>query len=262
MIRFEEMNFKIFYKLFVILIFVRFLSIFVIEDVYNRYWRLEFNYYKLNAPGLCTFPKLDPYDPSILKYIQHPQYIQCLHPQPYLTYIDYDGYLRFNETEIENYFENKSYSDLRCFYKTFDRGETDTETKFHPERQLISPTTLDKDLVEIVCTLRGERSNARKNYYYDIHAHPAKRINQSYAEPTEKQLSVLFMQIDSMSFSSFKRNMPLTHDFVTKEMGMIMMNSKFTRFHNSQDFCSLHLNSILRIVESVSIAYRLRMFSI
>lgn len=49
----------------------------------------------------CKLPKYDLYDPEIKRYIQKPATpIDCGNPQPYLTYLDWDGMLYLNESEV------------------------------------------------------------------------------------------------------------------------------------------------------------------
>uniref|UniRef100_A0A915HFL5 Uncharacterized protein n=1 Tax=Romanomermis culicivorax TaxID=13658 RepID=A0A915HFL5_ROMCU len=58
--------------------------------------------------------------------------------------------------------------------------------------------------------------------YWNIHAHPANKSDRIFNSPTDTQLSVLLLGIDSLSYSMFRRRMPLTNDYIVNNMGMHM----------------------------------------
>lgn len=167
----------------------------------------------------CIIPKLNPWDPSIEKYIKHPNGMNCRKVQPFMTYVDYNGYLRLNETETASIKQS-----FKCMYQTFDRGEgsDDSVIKFDDEIKLENNTKLTKNNVEVKCYY----SNNRK-FYYNVHAHPAPIEDKNFTKPTEDQLSVLFFLIDSVSYSAFQRNLPLTYNYTKNVMGVKFLKGKF-----------------------------------
>lgn len=68
----------------------------------------ELDFFKANQKFLdtvnateCILPTYDLYDPSILQYVKkHPAPINCEQLQPYLTYMDWNGNLYLNQTEL------------------------------------------------------------------------------------------------------------------------------------------------------------------
>lgn len=215
-------------------------SFFVINSVSQRMDWLQFKMFNIsimindkiindknsNETG-CLFPDLDPWDATIKAYIKHPSKVQCKIVQPSLSFIDDKGYLQYNESEYESYIKTKNYSDLKCAYRMFDRslGMDDNDWSYATEKALEKPVKLSRDMVEVKCW--AETSKRKKvNVYTNIHAHPAARDSRIFAKPTESQLSVLMMIIDSVSLSVLRRNMPLTYDYITSKMGMVMFKSE------------------------------------
>lgn len=176
----------------------------------------------------CLFPDLNPLDPTILEYISHPTRVKCKKMQPYLTFIDADGYLQYNETEYEKYSKEKNYTNIKCVYKTFDRslGQDDNDWSYATEQKLTRPVKLTRDMVEVSCTAENAKGKKDDKFYYNLHAHPAARDKSVFAKPGKDELSVLLMTIDSVALSVLKRNMPLTYDYVTNNMGMFMFQRK------------------------------------
>lgn len=174
----------------------------------------------------CVFPTINPYDPTILKYIKHPPPKTCEKVQPYLTFMDTNGYLRINLTELNYLSINSTFSKITCWYKTFDRspGKNDQVWTFEPELILNQSVQLKQDMVYVRCLKYTTKGN--QTIYRNIHAHPAKRINNTFTKPTENQLSVVINVIDSVSFSELQRNMPLTYSYITDKMKMFMFKRK------------------------------------
>lgn len=163
----------------------------------------------------CVVPKLNPWDPSILKWITHPKDLSCRQVQPNLTFIDYDGYLRYNETELKRL--NASGISFTCAYKTFDRcpGTEDGCIEYGKENVFNKPIKLSMDSVDVKCIYRN-----KTQFYWNIHVHPADTEDRIFASPTDEQLSVLLLIIDSTGYSVLQRNMPLTYNYTKTVMGM------------------------------------------
>lgn len=172
--------------------------------------------------GVCNVPKLNPWDPTIVKWIAHPTDLSCKQVQPNLTYIDYDGYLRYNETELKRF--NTTEVPVTCIYKTFDRGTTldDNAVTYSKEMALFEPTKLLEDGVDVKCSYDNKTV-----FYHNIHAHPAETINRIFAKPTEDQLTMLLVLIDSTAYSVLQRNLPLTYDYTKNVMKMKYLEGTF-----------------------------------
>lgn len=149
----------------------------------------------------CKIPKLDPWDPVIMNFKKQLKPLVCPQVQPFLTYVDDDGYLRYNETELDNLLDQNL--SLVCNYNNFDK-----------EIIFKNATKLLDDVVIVNCKYvhNGE------TFYQALHAHPVTRKN--IVSPTENQLSVLVFLIDSTSRSSLLRNLPLTYAYTKNVMGM------------------------------------------
>lgn len=171
----------------------------------------------------CEFPKINPWDPTILQYIKKPSSIVCSEDQPYLTYVDNNGILQFNKTEVSSLI-NENIIDIICYYQTFDRDPTSSDVnaiKYDTKVKFILSVKLEKDFVVVECSTKNS-----PKFYFNIHTNRASKSSaKNFSKPSDTQLSVLLMTIDGLSYSLFKRSMPLTNEYVTKTMGMIMMES-------------------------------------
>jgi len=101
----------------VILLCVFCLSIYLLMQHQSRDHSGDFRFFRDNMKYLdslnvteCKLPEYNLYDPEISKYINKPPTdILCGYEQPYLTFLEWDGYLHLNETEVkQNEFEGKS----------------------------------------------------------------------------------------------------------------------------------------------------------
>lgn len=215
---------------------------FLAVNVYNRVNLSNNNEFTLekiltvNSDDIaCHVPKLNPWDPIIMKGVKHPRDVYCPHVQPYLTFIDDDGYLRINKTEQNQiHGNNRTFS---CVYWTFDRSpETiDSRLSYDDKMNLTKPVKLSKDYVKVQCNYDNVVKNENvddddddggdsdeNKFYWNYHAHPSEmRINKShFLEPTEDQLSVVVFILDSVSDSAMQRNLPLTLNYTSTVMGM------------------------------------------
>ena len=77
----------------------------------------------------CVIPDYDPFDPSVTKYLSASIIIQCGQPQPYLTYLDSDGFIHFNQTNITS--SGHEVNDYDCQYsEIFRTNNSDNEISF------------------------------------------------------------------------------------------------------------------------------------
>lgn len=184
---------------------------------YNNKTNFEFEY----KPSRCIVPKLDPWDPSIVSFIKHPKGLRCRKVQPYMTYVDYDGFLRLNKTETKLLNDKKL--SFKCYYRTFDRknGSDDNAIEFDKEIELKEDIKLKTDNINVKCNV-----TSGKMFYYNVHAHPVQDDRRKFAKPSEEQLSVLVFLIDSVSYSALKRNLPLTYSYAKNVMKVKFSSGK------------------------------------
>ena len=110
-------------------------SPFIMYDLYVTNVEIEFyNFYlgdmtdNFSELG-CIIPEYDPFDPSVTKYLSASIIIQCGQPQPYLTYLDSDGFIHFNQTNITS--SGHEVNDYDCQYsEIFRTNNSDNEISF------------------------------------------------------------------------------------------------------------------------------------
>lgn len=75
----------------------------------------------------CVIPEIDPWDPTIQKYLNPTDPLKCKHLQYELTFLNADGRIQFNESEFLSAGYASSVA-LNCQYRCFDRKEGDDVT--------------------------------------------------------------------------------------------------------------------------------------
>lgn len=116
----------------------------------------------------CSLPRVHPFDPSILPYLSQPRPIVCKIRQPFLTYVDEEGRLRWNSTALEE--SGYGLNSLSCRYQSISRPPKDDfsvvegpELPFpNDERGVL----LDDDFVSVSCY-----NFAGFSVYANIHGH-------------------------------------------------------------------------------------------
>lgn len=183
------------------------LCIFVLDG------KVSLSIYKLHNSFevTCEFPRLDPWDPSIYKYIWHEREFKCPRIQPYLTYIDDQNFLHINRTEADLIKD-----DFFCSYATFEQSMKGDNGRMNISKveliEVENPKPIDKDYVFVQCKFD------RKLLYENVHA-TISNLSKEFHLETEDQLSVLMILIDSTSLSMFRRNLPRTYELIADKMG-------------------------------------------
>lgn len=176
---------------------------------------------QLSDPEMaCQVPKLDPWDPLIINHITHPRSLVCRQVQPNMTFIDINGYLRLT-AHAENFLRSSPVK-FYCYYRTFDRGLglDDHAMLYSDENLLAAPTKLKDDMVEVMCEVEHDQ------FYHNVHVHPAEKEGRTFGTPTEKQLTVVILYLDSISFSLLQRNLPSTYQYTKNVMKMVYFEGK------------------------------------
>ncbi|CAD6193934.1 unnamed protein product [Caenorhabditis auriculariae] len=191
------------------------LLIAVCTTIYIYYFLLitdKKSYYsKRRAPPqrTCSLPKLNPWDPTILGYID-PEVttLRCHEPQvqPEVTYLDDNGFLHINHSEAVKVAKNVS-----CRYRTFDKKQgQDNELEYTEWTAFEKPTRINAEFVEVSC----ERTSFIKTTVY------SNNHNQliPHKSDFEKTLpSVLIIVLDSVSHSNFVRTLKKTLEVLKTE---------------------------------------------
>lgn len=184
----------------------------------------EVDLHPLEPQKSCIVFQLDPWDPIVMPFVYHPKGgLQCEVVQPFMTYVDYDGYLQLNSTEVNMI--KKKHTFNNCSYQTFNHkeGTVDDDIQYDQSMILINATKLTSYNVDVKCFANN------KEFYHNIHVHPIINNEMKFAAPTEDQLSVLMFMIDSVSFSAFQRNLPITFKYTRDAMGIKFFKGKKTR---------------------------------
>ncbi|XP_077294564.1 uncharacterized protein LOC143917051 [Arctopsyche grandis] len=158
----------------------------------------------------CKLPKYDLYDLQIKKYIKKPATaIDCGYPQPYLTYLDWDGTLYLNESEVEM----QQYKDLKCTYESIviDKN-TDYKVIYNNTTWIYQfPLHIDDQVIRVKCY------DGDLNFYNMIHSQilkPKEEIVAKNNKIPSHRPSVLIFTIDSMSRGNFIRCLPKTYEYL------------------------------------------------
>lgn len=101
-------------------------------------------------PYSCRMPEIDPFDKSILGLIDHPRSVKCRRVQPDFAFVDDDGRLKLNSSAVKK-FETDQSTNVSCYYKYFDRGDTDRDLIYDPDKPLIKAVKLKRPFVKVYC---------------------------------------------------------------------------------------------------------------
>ncbi|KAK7868801.1 hypothetical protein R5R35_003642 [Gryllus longicercus] len=194
-----------------------------VNSVEEYFYQVEENLFKNITNGLkyeeqsCKFPLYDPFDKQTKPYIFNYPPVSCGQPQPYLTYVDGDGYIHINYTGAREAGLNKQ--DFRCTYEEVLRvPNSDDEVTFsrpHPIRD-------GKQLTAAFVRARCKRRRGGRLLYETLHAwvKPLSEEQEARVLPaTPTRPSVLVLGIDSMSRLNFIRQLPRTHALLTDVFG-------------------------------------------
>lgn len=211
------------------------------EFLRHRYWNYDPEAQEPRDPRQsCSLPALHPFHPAVWPYLNPVTPIVCKVRQPWLTFIDSYGNLRFNESS------GYSLSSLRCSYKSVQRV-TDNEIAYSDA----VPFTKDKvplndEVITVSC------SNVLKwPVYSNVHAVVVRRSspvrpkvtasNRRTRAPTSDASSrgttrasrkprikpsqlpnVLIFGLDSVSRLSMMRFLPKTYDYLVTQLNAVV----------------------------------------
>ena len=167
-----------------------------------------------NTSTACVIPNPDPFDPSILKFLWHPNPLVCDASQLDVIYVDENGLLQFNQSALNML--NLDHSKIHCKYRILDRHLDDDHVIFSDPVHFDSPVHVDSDFLKVTClgkkkTLIFERilTNIRKT---------VNRAGPEVLDESPDQLSVIVFGIDSVSRSAAIRKLPKTFRYLTEDL--------------------------------------------
>ena len=203
-------------------------SPFVIYELYVM--NVENEFYNLHMDDItdiyseleCVIPDYDPYDPRVTKYLSMSRVIDCGQPQPYLTYLDSDGFIHLNKTTIKN--SGHEVNDYECHYSEIYRTN-----KSDDEFSLGIPQTIKETekihssaFVRVKCFLKSTDLVYETGHVYVPPPSPelytaSRRRGNDVDHP-----SVLIFGVDSMSRLNFFRQLPRTYRVLTNVLDAVV----------------------------------------
>ena len=187
------------------------------------------------TPSVCNFPEIDPFDPSIEKYLTRHPPLDCSSNVPNIVRLNNDK-ITIDPVKLkEALVKVKSKGKLGfCQYKVVQR---------HPksDKTVIVTSTSDKFTTSI--KLKKTEENIRvecydtnatiisRSYFAIVRVDPGSEgiHDTSFRSHIEKDspaenLTILMIGLDGLAKQQFARAMPKTREFLVKELGALEMN--------------------------------------
>ncbi|GFV65486.1 uncharacterized protein TNCV_1737231 [Trichonephila clavipes] len=171
----------------------------------------------------CVLPRLHPFHPSIWNYFSPPKDIVCKTRRPDLTYVNNEGILQFNLTEVHRV-GYKIGTNLHCFWSTVLRAgfhEDDDDKvvygKEFPLPQNGSSLPFDHEVFQVKC-----KSFAGIPVYDKLHIR-IRNLSRSEKNSLKNPVNVLIFGLDSMSRLGFMRLLPRTYQYLTDSLHMSVL---------------------------------------
>lgn len=212
------------------------------EFLTHRYWNYDPEAQEPRDPRQsCSLPALHPFHPAVWPYLNPVTPVVCKVRQPWLTYIDADGNLRFNASS------GYTLSNLRCSYKPIRRVTDDKITYGRDIPFTADRTPINDDVISVSC------SNFLKwPVYMNVHAVAVRRgvptdptvgLPNSRTDENKKRTAksptpthprkletgkpaqlpnVFVFGLDSVSRLSMMRFLPKTYDYLVGQLGAVV----------------------------------------
>ncbi|XP_015906419.3 uncharacterized protein [Parasteatoda tepidariorum] len=173
----------------------------------------DFLYYDLNKEEpitknqTCQLPRVHPFDPSILTYLTINKPINCKERFVTITFIDDDGFLRYNLTALKllGYDVNK----LQCSYQEIVRKD-DFNVEFGESKKInVNGSQVRTEFIYVSC-----HNFVGIPFYSNVHCHIIPTKLSLPFDGNNTLYNVLVIGIDSVSRLSFIRNLPKTYKFL------------------------------------------------
>jgi len=203
-------------------------SPFIIYDLYVT--NVEIEFYNFHMGDMietfseleCVIPDYDPFDPCVTKYLSTSRVIVCGQPQPYLTYLDSDGFIHLNETTIKN--SGHEVKDYECHYSEIFRTNKSDDKFSLGIRQMFKETEKihSSAFVRVKCFLKPADL-----VYENVHVYVPPPSPELYTASRRKgndvdHPSVLIFGVDSMSRLNFIRQLPRTYRVLTNVLDAVV----------------------------------------
>lgn len=172
-----------------------------------------------DARQLCSLPVVHPLHPSVWPHLKRTVPIQCKVRQPWLTFVDIRGNLRFNHSS------GYKLGSLRCTYTPAERDGDDRIKYGESVPFTRDETPLQQDVVYVSC-----RNYFEIPVYSNVHAvlripksiHRRSSMMTSPPPEPHDRPSILVFGLDSISRLSMMRLLPKTYTFLTDVLGSVV----------------------------------------
>ena len=167
-----------------------------------------------NIRQACIIPQLDPYDPSIMKFVWDPEPLLC-DRVPSLMYVDTGGILQLN-TSAASYYDI-DISKLKCEYRICSRHLDDDHVTFSSAVTFTPPVYVNSDFFSVACSDVHGKTVYERLLTNIVSIKPQSK--KSILQESENNLSVVLFGLDSVSRSCAIRKLPKTFRFLTETLG-------------------------------------------
>ena len=164
--------------------------------------------------GACVIPQLDPYDPSIMKFVWDPEPLFCEHAPP-LMFVDASGLLQFNSSSISYY--GVDIPKLNCEYRICSRHIDDDHVTFSSAVPFTPPVYVASDFFTVTC--RDVHGNTVYERMLTNVALNTTQSKKTVLQESKNHLSVVLFGLDSVSRSCAIRKLPKTFKYLTETLG-------------------------------------------
>lgn len=173
-----------------------------------------------NSEEFCEFPVFDPFDATILKFVQHPAPLKCPKILPDLIFE------KFGELFIDKKLLQK-FGNIQLFYREMILNPENIENLHFSEWKKMPDRLKIRGNVEI---FGGPITfeNVLRNYSMVFPFIPTEKKSGNLREKKsgiekKQKFNVLLFGLDSVSKPNFIRNLPKTYQFLTEKLGAIVL---------------------------------------
>lgn len=163
--------------------------------------------------GACIIPHLNPFDPSILKFVWDPKPLVC-DSTPSILYTDYSGTVNFNQSALQLLKLSKAH--VHCQYRTLLRSHDDVTVTFSDYADFTPPLHMTSDFIHVIC--HGVKNSVIFDKLLSGISVDSVKRKVAVKEESADQLSVLMFGLDSVSRSAAIRKMPKTFQYLTNDL--------------------------------------------
>ncbi|XP_067001262.2 uncharacterized protein [Anabrus simplex] len=193
-----------------------------IQSVEMYFLQLHMDKQGTNVPSVCMVPDHNPYDPSILQYLFSWNPVKCGENQPYLTYVDYNGFIYLNLSAAKE--SGRSEQDYECTYSDILRcNGTDDEVQLSVEKIFRKKEKLTHPFVVARCILTSTSKLVHETGHAFV-VEPSVNLIEKTSKVRPGRPSILIFGLDSMSRLNFIRQLPKTYKFLMSVLDSVVLS--------------------------------------